>query len=259
MDQIVFVRTRWHYASYRDYWRMVEVSGFPTCFVDEVDVEANRVYVVCPLNGEWRPMLEARMREGKKRRATLVSWTLEPPVKDDYLLNLRRTVDEGLVDWIWIAYRNMAEQAAHSRILFMPFGSHEAFGQPPDGEIRFDIVMLAYASHRRALLVDRLEKKGVKVMLDGYFDIKWAALRTSRFMLNVHKDHGHQVYEPIRFAVGAAYGLPIISESCVCSDPYVAMADYYETSYDGVVGTVVGAWARTTGRGRSWGSARKPR
>jgi hypothetical protein len=127
--ETVFVKTRWAYQSYTDFWAMVALAGYSTCYVDEVDVEAEKVYIVNPLNGEWEPMLAHRLvNEGRTRRAMLVSWTIEPPVKSDYLPNLRRTVDEGLVDWIWMGYRNLAQAAAHPRIRFVPVGSMAGLG-----------------------------------------------------------------------------------------------------------------------------------
>lgn len=259
MPEIMFVKTRWHYPSYEDYWRMVEAAGFPTCLVDEVDVEADQVYVVCPLNGEWSPMLDHRLKiEGRAKKATLVSWTLEPPVKSDYLPNLRRTVDEGLADWIWLAYRNVAEQAAHPRIRYVPFGSHAGFGSH-GGQREVDVLLLAYISHRRATLVSALRKEGARVVGDAWGGEKEAALRSARFLLNVHKEPDFPVYEPIRFAVAAAYGLPIISESCADPHPYRAMVDYYETSYDAAAKTALAALSQDYGPWAAMGQRTRAR
>lgn len=247
MAEIVFVKTRWPYQSYTDFWAMVDLAGYPTCYVDEVDVEAERVYIVNPLNGEWEPMLRHRlMTEGRAKRATLVSWTIEPPVKSDYLPNLRRTVDEGLVDWIWMGYRNLAQAADRPRIRFVPVGSMEGLGSER-GESQHDVIHLSYPTHRRRVLYDDLMRKGVPIAPNGWGRDRDAALRTSRFLLNVHKDDGFQAYEPLRFAVAAAYGLPIISESCADPWPYRAMMDYYETSYDAAAETTLAALSQDYG------------
>src|SRR5690606_2822228 len=52
MPSIIFARTCTPYDSYQDFWRLVELSGFPTCFVDEIDVDSNNVYIFSPNNGE---------------------------------------------------------------------------------------------------------------------------------------------------------------------------------------------------------------
>lgn len=256
---VVFVKTRWHYQSYTDYWRMVELCGCPTCYVDEVDVEAEAVYIVCPLNGEWEPMLRARQSEGKKRRATLISWTLEPPVKNDYLPNLRQTVDDGLVDWIWIGYRNLAVAADHPRIKFAPVGSMAALGNEFMGERQYDVAHLSYPTHRRRVLYDALRGKGVRIAPNGWGQERDATLRSSRFLLNIHKDDGFQAYEPLRFAVAAAYGLPIISESCADPHPYRPMVDYYETSYDAAIKSTLAALSQDYGQWAALGQRMRER
>ncbi len=38
MAEITFVKTRHVYDSYTDFWRLVELSGFPTIYYDELDL-----------------------------------------------------------------------------------------------------------------------------------------------------------------------------------------------------------------------------
>ena len=240
MAEIAFVKTRWEYQSYTDFWAMVELAGYPVCYVDEVDVEDEKIHVVCPLNGEWAPMLSQRLKtEGRKKKATLVSWTLEPPVRSDYFPNLRRTVDEGLVDWVWMGYRNLAQVAGHPRIRFVPVGSMEGLGSVDRLEIKYDVVHISYGTHRRRTFYDDLVRAGVKVAPSGWGQERDTALRSTRFLLNIHKEDGFQAYEPLRFALAAAYGLPIISENCADPYPYDPMVDYYETSYEGAAKTML--------------------
>jgi hypothetical protein len=256
---VVFVKTRWHYQSYTDFWAMVELAGYPTCYVDEVDVEAELAYVVNPLNGEWEPMLNHRLKaEGRKKKATMVSWTLEPPTKSDYLPNLRRTVDEGLVDWIWMGYRNLAQAADHARIRFVPVGSMDKLGGARL-EPKYDVIHLSYPTHRRGTLYNALMRKGVKIAPNGWGRERDVALRSSRFLLNVHKDDGFQAYEPLRFAVAAAYGLPIISESCAAPFPYRPMVDFYEMSYDAAMKITLAALSQDYGQWAALGQRTRDR
>ena len=38
MNEFYFVRTRYDYDSYADFWRLVRISGFPVRYVDEMNV-----------------------------------------------------------------------------------------------------------------------------------------------------------------------------------------------------------------------------
>ena len=60
-------------------------------------------------------------------------------------------------------------------------------------------------------------------------------LKKSRFALNVHQDH-HPFQEPLRFALFAAYGLPILSENCHNAWPWIPDDTIITTTYDGLVG-----------------------
>src|SRR3990167_3761553 len=71
MTDIVMARTRFDYynpengfGSYRDWWKLAQLSGFETCFVDEINVERDAVFIYAPHNGEiqngW-PISKARI------------------------------------------------------------------------------------------------------------------------------------------------------------------------------------------------------
>ena len=44
---IIFTRTRHTYDSYSDFWKLVELSGFNICFVDEIDISLENI---CNIN-----------------------------------------------------------------------------------------------------------------------------------------------------------------------------------------------------------------
>ena len=56
----------------------------------------------------------------------------------------------------------------------------------------------------------------------------------SRFALNIHQD-GYPFQEPLRFALFAAYGLPILTETITDSYPWSDEFCVYNT-YDGIAG-----------------------
>ncbi len=39
------------YRSYVDYWKLVELSKFDTCELDEVDRDSDNTYIFSPVNG----------------------------------------------------------------------------------------------------------------------------------------------------------------------------------------------------------------
>jgi hypothetical protein len=59
-------------------------------------------------------------------------------------------------------------------------------------------------------------------------------LKRSKFALNVHQDN-HPYCEPLRFALFAAYGLPIISEILANGHPY---SDIYQAPYHNLAGNL---------------------
>lgn len=52
MPEIIFARPRWDYNSYTDFYRLIELSGYPLIFFDEIDPDSSNCYVMTILNGE---------------------------------------------------------------------------------------------------------------------------------------------------------------------------------------------------------------
>jgi len=62
-------------------------------------------------------------------------------------------------------------------------------------------------------------------------------LQRSRFGLNIHQDN-HPFQEPLRLALFAAYGLPIISETVYDGYPWVHDETIIYSGFDGMVGKI---------------------
>ena len=74
----IFAKTRYVYDSYTDYWRLVELSGFPICYVDEMDVyNPANIYIISPMNGEIYDFMNIARRVD--HISTLYQWNLERP------------------------------------------------------------------------------------------------------------------------------------------------------------------------------------
>ena len=198
--ELVFARTRHRYDSYVDFWRLVEAAGFSTCFVDEIDFDADRTYVFTPLNGEW---------QGRNyRRARIIWWNLERPQDDTLGDSLTKVASQ--VDAIWVSDRWYASR--DDRFTYVQIAGHSSFGTRTD-ERNWDICPLSYLWGRRREAVDRLAMKGYKIAPDAWGrDGQDKFVASSWLMLNLHQYAGLNTVAPIRFAVAASYGIPIVSE-----------------------------------------------
>lgn len=265
MSEITFVRTRHKYDTYVDLWRLVELSGFPTIFVDELDVSREGIYIVSPMNGEWRPHLDNQA--DKPRNAHLILWNLERPSGSagslgNYTEECRmllygfRRNDRGewvqgkarYLDEIWVSDRQLAEETNHAT-RFVVLGSHEGLGSVGD-EKQYDFCHMSYEVPRRQTIykhfpIDRIGPNCWPPERDE-------VLRQSRFALNVHQDQ-HPFQEPLRFALFAAYGLPIVSENIFDAYPWTHDSTMIITGYDGLVGKLNQMLDEDYGRWRDMG------
>ncbi len=153
MAEITFVKTRHVYDSYTDFWRLVELSGFPTIYADELDISKDGVYITAPMNRDWRLHIRNEQREGKPINAHLVSWNIERPSgsagsvleyakQNRYLQyglweNGKLLSDDNppeqsqgrFVDEVWVSDRRLADETEHAT-RFVILGSDEGLGEP---------------------------------------------------------------------------------------------------------------------------------
>src|ERR1700678_4271845 len=100
---IIFARTRHIYGSYTDFWKLVELSGFDTCYIDEIDISLENTYIFTPINGEYGAHILAQKNDPNKiRRAKLIWWNLERQLSVD-----NSTID-NIIDEIWVSDRYYA-------------------------------------------------------------------------------------------------------------------------------------------------------
>jgi hypothetical protein len=238
LPRIVFAHTRYVYDSYRDYRRLVEVSGFPTCYLDECAWDdPDAAFITTPPNGEF-PYDRALSRKCK-----LVLWDLERPDSEglrDVSESLHKF--DGRADAIWVSDRHYA--TLDGRYTFVPMGSdHRLRGSDSNPELTYDFCHESYVYGRRdapfAALRSRL-REGPAGRRDGQRD---ELLHRSRLMVNVHQTPA-AVGEPLRFALAAAYALPLVSETLNDSFPMRPSEHFVMATLDEVPDAV----HRTLGR-----------
>jgi len=223
--RIVFARTRYLYDSYTDFWRLVEISAFPICFVDEMDLSSDNIYITAPMNGEWKPVINHYLETADNINARLVLWNLERPgdgTVESYKNGNQSLIDEGYLSDVLVSDRYLASQTGFR---YMPFGLHPDLGTPGNFEDKnWDVIHLMCPSFRRGKWFDGnwmplSRVYGVSVASNAWGDERHHKLQRSRFMANVHQDN-HLYIEPLRFTLAAAYGLRILSESSYDFYPY---------------------------------------
>lgn len=198
MPDPIFVRTRHLYDSYSDLFRLVELSGFPTCYVDEIDAsDPARCYILPTRNGEsqagW-PGAQARIIHFN------LEWDAYPPL-------------DGVAE-SWAADKWFAESIGAR---YVPIGSHPGLrltdNQPATP--LYDVAYLGYMIPRREQISTDLRLQGVKASpIHAWGDERDAVLNASRAYLHVHQHADKPGVPPLRMVVAAAYSLPVITETC---------------------------------------------
>jgi hypothetical protein len=213
-----FCRTRYEYGSYTDFWRLVELAGYPTIYVDEIPKDApGETFIVTPINGEWKQGIETSGR--------VIWWQLEWGLGDG--------APPG-TDETWTSDRYHAQEIGAR---FVPLGSHPSLIQINPAvrwrDPRWDVALLAYMDvYRRAGIIPGLKERSLRVAPNGWGEERDTVLERSRCMLNVHQ-HDEWPCVPVqRFALAAAAAIPLVSEAMNDPFPYVAGRDFLSASYD---------------------------
>lgn len=202
MSDPIFARTRHTYDSYQDFWGLVELSGFDTCYVDEIDPASDHTYIYTPNNGEtangW-PDARARITWYQLEWETHPndSGPLPPGVAAKW------TMDK------WHAERIGAQ--------YVPIGSHADLRYTLSVEIKGwdtnDIALMAYMGPpRRAAMKYQLERCGLKIAPNAWGLDRHYLLDHSRSFVHVHQHEDIPGVAALRVALAAAYSLPYISE-----------------------------------------------
>lgn len=230
------------YQSYSDFWRLVELSNFKTCYVDEIDLEKDEVYISCPLNGEHKETLPHRRSILKgPQKATVCLWQLEKPYNPDIepgtvSEKVKATLDRclGYFDQVWISDRWVA--GMDPRFVYVEMGSHPELASGPKTEIQYDFAHMSYMTGRREAIYGPLSRS-LRMAPNAWGAERDRILRATRAMLNVHQDNV-QVIEPLRIAIAAAYHMAYLTEDSPNLDPLVPGQTCHTAPYDRLVNDV---------------------
>jgi hypothetical protein len=225
---IVFAHTHTKYDSYTDYYKLAQTGGFEICNVDQIDVNRNATYIVCPHNGEADAALKARPKNQRKCKVAL--WFLERPAGKfpEFVARTKELLETQ------IEYCIFSDRAMHSHVkhlhgtVFVPGGSHTALGSLENRDKHYDFCHMSYNWGRRGNVLNELPT--LKIGENCWGEQRHDTLLRSKFMVNVHQD-ADNFHEPLRFALCAAYGIPMISETCFDPYPYEDGKDIITAPY----------------------------
>jgi hypothetical protein len=232
--RLIFVLTRTSYDSYADYRTLVEKAWGDVCYVDEIKMSEPVVYVVSPMNGEFRPHIDNHRNEDKKCK--ILWWNLERPPRDENhnahkrdindLLN--RYVDKMVVSDLW--YKHTYYKEFGDKIIFCPIGVDKVLCDDPWRDHKsYNFAHMSYVWGRRDIL-NRLPS----MFGNCWGDARRNGLLNTKFMVNVHQDQ-YGIIEPLRFALAVSHGLPIITENCHNPFPYEPDKDVVMTDYNQII------------------------
>lgn len=201
----IFVAPRKSYPSYNDFWQLVELGGFELSYADEIDLDdPTKTYIFSGPDG---------IPDCSGAKARTIFWQLE------YVGDYTRQTNAETAGETW---SSDPEHARSTGARFVLLGSHPGLNPTLDraDEMQYDVAMLAYMVPRR------------QAVKDGLTDLRWApdypghdgslrheVLRSTRLMLHVHQ-YDAPAMTPLRFALAAAYRLPVVSERVVDAGPY---------------------------------------
>lgn len=207
MADIIFCDTAFHqnggYVSYDDFYRLVELSSYPIIPLSQLDPnDASKCYIVTPLNDEWG-------HGWPGARARIIHYELE--WRTDWRADVN--TPSGIAE----TWTMDAAYAARIGAKYVPIGSHPGLMLPMTvGDAQpYDGCFLAYMVPRRQQIAHELQQLGLSLAphSPGNGFNRHQVLRQSRAMLHIHQHEHIRGVACLRWAIAAAYRLPIISES----------------------------------------------
>ena len=238
MSEVIFAKTRYDYGSYIDFYSLPELCGFPIVYVDEMDLSnPDKIYITAPMNGEL-PYIHKHSEEYRNRKCEVIYWNLERPGGSEglegYIASSKSRVSEGIVNRDIVSDKYLSSLTG---LHYVPLGGCESRGGMPEDKI-YDVMYLSAYCNRRSFMFRvpgecHNELFGSKVATNQRAEdpLRGRDLLRTKFIFNVHQDED-QFIEPVRWAVAADYGMPILTETVVDAFPYTEWHDYIQASLD---------------------------
>lgn len=202
MGDVIFARPDHQYESYSDFWRLVELAGYPIITIGDIDAQSDNCYIFSTPSTAWHDGLEREGWPGAKAR--IIYFNIEWYLDVDY--NAIPGVEVWSAD-AWYAERTNTR--------YVPLGSHpglKLINESPNGRV-YDVIGLFAPSVNRYEAWGRLAEHHVNLAPNAWGEERHRHLMQSRAMLHIHQWADKPTVAPQRFALAAAYGLPLITET----------------------------------------------
>jgi hypothetical protein len=230
MSNVYFVRMRemldGYYDAYRDFFRLAELAfgSDRILWLNEVDPASDNTYILSPLNGSWN-------NGWQDVKARLILWDLEWRLSEGgHTWDKNELVIPPGVSEVWTSDRWYAGIVGAK---YVPLGSHPGLVEDsaPSAE-HYDVAPLSCNSQDggRQHMMDLLAKAGVSIAPNAWNPQRDAILKNTTAMLQVHQWRNIRTIAPLRVAIAAAYGLPLICEQVMERGMFDGVALF--TSYD---------------------------
>jgi hypothetical protein len=203
MPSVIFARPRHEYGSYKDYFKLVELSGYPIIYKDEIDSDSDNTYILSTPDTYWHDGTERHGWPGAKAR--IIYYSLEWYTDVDY------ASIPGLAE-TWSPDKWFAERHG---MRYVPMGGHEGLKlhpTPQNGKV-YDAATLFAPCYRRYYAMGQFKNEGVTVAPNGWDEERHRILMQSYCMVQVHQHDNLPVVAPQRWVLAAAYELPMITET----------------------------------------------
>lgn len=212
MNDVIFARTRHEYASYADFWRMVELSGYPVRYLDEIDWQQPIIVIATPRNGEWEGI-------PAQKKARLIWWNIERSRGDDATSGQDKP---SYINEVWASDRAMAQRYEWKYVFL---GGHRSFGSVDIMAKEWDIITLMAQMGRRSKLFEELSVFSNADTGSLWGEERHQRLMHSRLMIMCHQDDLAWC-EPPRMMLGGCYAMPMLCEQSQDSGYWVSGENY---------------------------------
>lgn len=230
VDSVIFARPRHDYVPYRDYYRLVELSGFQLRYADEVNWQKPGTVIITPLNHEWWDIIPTK-------RAKRVIWhNLERGASADPK-DIATSYMPSFVDDVWTSDRAFALETGMKYVFL---GGHPKFADPAlPRTSQYEVISLMYWYGRRSRLKTAIQARFSLADPDSdlWGEARHKALYSSQVMISAHQDE-KPWSEPIRFLLAGSYRLPLVSERCADAGLWTPGLHFEHTDLMNIPGVV---------------------
>lgn len=232
MSETIFVKTRHHYKPYDDYFRLADLSGFASCYEDEIDYESDSTYIVnhfaaLGLNPRKTP-----------QNAQIILWQTEHTPLEDYGRY------SPYITRFWHMDAAIAERYGHEHVIV---GSHPDLPQWKMPHVEtYDICMLSYISAYREPMNQQLKQRFHLAPSSAWDMERDKILYSSRMKIHLHQWEHSRIVPGFRMAIAAAYRIPILLEQVYNQHPFEVSALW---AYRHNFISIVDYWLKPQNRG----------